>query len=170
MLITVVGNEMWLISVIIGEIEVETFVDEVIHLFAGSNIQVFNGSFHDHIFIDFEEGQHNVFVCIVGFLKVHFIVELIFEYLASAPFGSYQILCRPLKLCDQTIESILVSPQKKKSWVLLLEFFYNIQFHMHSLIVDLRTRNQVHYWHIKPYGFLMRKTVEIDCKIVGVDT
>lgn len=126
MLIAVVSDEMWLISVIIGEIEVETFVDEVVHLFARSNIQVFDGTFHDHIFVDFEERQHNVFVCVVSFLEVHFIVELIFEYLASAPLCSYQILSRPLKLSHQTVKSILVEPQKKKSGVFLFKFFYNI--------------------------------------------
>ena len=87
MLVFVVGDEEWLQSVIVGEIEVEALVDEIVDFPSGGNVQAFYRSLHSKVFIDFDERQKDVFFHIIGLLKIHIIVELVLKDVASAPLG-----------------------------------------------------------------------------------
>lgn len=97
MLEIMVCNEKWLAAIIVGKVEVEALVDKVVHFLASSDVQVLDGTLHDHIFIDLQERQHNIFVSIVGFLEIHLIVEIVLKDRASASLSCDQVLRGPLE-------------------------------------------------------------------------
>ena len=61
-------------------------------------------SLHQKVLLDLDEGQEDVFISVVGFLEVHLVIELVFDYAAGNSFSIYKILRCPLMFSHVFLE------------------------------------------------------------------
>ena len=139
MLEFIVCVEVAVVFVVVTQVEVEKFVDEVVDWFLGFYVEVFYSGLHHQILVYSHERQQQIFISVVGPLKVHIEVEVILKYIAAHRLCLDEIPGRPLVFGHPTLKLISFLYLLKSS-ILFAEIFEQIQSHMHPLVIYIRKR------------------------------
>ena len=106
MLEFMVGVEEAVVLVVVAEVEIEKFIDEVVDWFLGFYVEVFDSGLHNQVLVDPHERQQQILVAIVGPLKVHIKVEIILKYIAAHRLSLDEVPSSPLEFGHPTFQLI----------------------------------------------------------------
>jgi hypothetical protein len=132
-----VGDEEVVVLVVVGEVEVEAAVDEVVDEFISHDVHALYFALHQQFFVDHQERQEQIFVAVVRPLEVHVVVELVLEDAAADPRNGNQVPGHPLVLAHPGFEVVVVTADFIEGFVLLLKFLKEVEADMHTVVVDI---------------------------------